>query len=159
MADEETRPRSRPSSLAALEARLNGTPSVPRWDRVAGKGYCSGKGFGHHRDSGGKGGGGKGGSGKGGGKGGQGGRGRSCVCVLDVLPPGTSLLGDACSFCDSFFHVRDTREAGLPLCCLRHHAECEGRNTVIVARLTDREGRVLFVARFMNRDKRRMQSG
>ena len=138
----------------------------------AGKGYCSGKGFGHHRgsggggegkggggivgggiDSGGKGGGGKGGSGKGGGKGGQGGRGRSCVCVLDVLPPGTSLLGDACSFCDAFFHVRDTREAGLPLCCLRQHAECEGRNTVIVARLTDREGRVLFVARFMNRDK------
>ena len=53
----------------------------------------------------------------------------------------------------AFFHVRDTREAGLPLCCLRHHAECEGRNTVIVARFTDREGRVLFVARFMNRDK------
>ena len=103
MADDETRPRSRPSSLAALEARLNGTRSVPRWDRGAGKGYGSGKVFGHHRGSGG--GGGKGGGGRdgggidcgGGGKGGQGGRGRSCVCVLDALPPGTSLLGDACS--------------------------------------------------------------
>ena len=146
------------------------------WSRGKGGGNSeSGKGGG--TGGGGKGGGSKGGGGKGGGgKGGgdkcggrfgggrfgggrfgggrfSGGRFGGCACTLDALPPGVTLLGDACSFCDAFFHVRDTREAGLPLCCLRHPGECEGRNTVIVARLCDGSGRELFVGRFMNRDK------
>ena len=94
--------------------------------------------------------------GGGGGKGGRGGASadRSCALYADDLPPGRSLLGGAANFCDAFFHVRDTREAGLPLCCLRHPRECEGRHTVIIARLTDAAGATKLVARFKNRDKK-----
>ena len=86
-------------------------------------------------------------SGKGGSGGSKVGRWRSwpCVVALESVPHGTSLIGDAAAFCDAFYHVRDTREAGLPLCCLRHPAECEGRHTVIVARLCDCSGAVLHV--------------
>ena len=81
--------------------------------------------------------------------------GRPCASYLDALPPGSkSLLGDAADFCDAFFHVRETPEASLPLCCVRQPAdECEGRNTVIVARLLDRDSRPVLVARFHNRGK------
>lgn len=82
---------------------------------------------------------------------------RPCAAYLDAASPPTtpSLLGGAADLCDAFFHVRATAEAGLPLCCLRHpDAECEGRNTVIVARL-QRAGDAspCFVARFHNSGK------
>lgn len=79
---------------------------------------------------------------------------RPCACTLGELPQGASLLGTAEEFCDSFFHVRETPEAPLPLCCLRHPGECEGRNTVIVARVDDGEAeKPLLIARFHNKNK------
>ena len=79
---------------------------------------------------------------------------RRCACSLDEVTEGSSLIGTAAEFCDAFYHVRETPEGGLPLCCLRHPAECEGRNTVIVARLDDGiEARPRLVARFHNKDK------
>ena len=93
-------------------------------------------------------------------KGGKGGRGgarggsRQSACFLDKLPPGQSLLGGACDFCDAFFHVRATPEGTLPLCCIRQpNGECEGRNTVLVARLLDADGKTVLTARYHNRDK------
>lgn len=62
---------------------------------------------------------------------------RPCACTIDAVRDGESLLGSAAELCDAFFHVRETPEGALPLCCLRHPDECEGRNTVIVACLTD----------------------
>jgi len=80
---------------------------------------------------------------------------RACATTLNDVPAGTSLLGGAFEFCDAFFHVRETPEAKLPLCCVRvpGAAECEGRNTVIVARLVDAQGAQVLVARYHNRSK------
>jgi hypothetical protein len=80
---------------------------------------------------------------------------RPCASVLGELPAGASLLGGAFDFCDAFFHVRETPEAPLPLCCVRVPGapECEGRNTVIVARLLDAAGGERLVARYHNRSK------
>ena len=71
------------------------------------------------RGGGGGGGKGKGGKGKGdggkggGGKGGGGGGGRQSATYASDLPPGSTLLGGTTNFCDSFFHIRATPEAGL----------------------------------------------
>ena len=79
---------------------------------------------------------------------------RPCACTLDAVADGASLIGTAAEFCDAFWHVRETPEGGLPLSCLRHPGECEGRNTVIVARLDNGESEPpLFTARFHNKDK------
>lgn len=79
---------------------------------------------------------------------------RPCACTLAEVSHGQSLLGSAEEFCDAFFHVRETPEAGLPLCCLRHPGQCEGRNTVIVVRLDYHQSqRPPFVARYHNKDK------
>ena len=80
---------------------------------------------------------------------------RPCASVLGELPAGASLLGGAFDFCDAFFHVRETPEAPLPLCCVRVPGapECEGRNTVIVARLLGAAGGERLVARYHNRSK------
>ena len=121
--------------------------------RGGGRG-AGGRGVGGSGRGGGGGKGSHGGGGKGGRGGGDRGADRSCALYADDLPPGRSLLGGAANFCDAFFHVRDTREAGLPLCCLRHPRECEGRHTVIIARLTDAAGATKLVARFKNRDKK-----
>ena len=136
------------TSLEALLAAQEGG------GRGGGRGRGGGSG-----GKGGKGGKGKGGGGGGGGwSGGKGGRkptwAQPCQCFADDLPQGESLLGAAPQFCDAFFHVRETPEAELPLCCVRQpRAECEGRNTVIVARLVDSSGAPVLLARFTNRDK------
>ena len=86
-------------------------------------------------------------------------RARGPATYLSDLPHGVPLLGGSNEFCDSFFHVRATPEAGLPLRCLRLHGECEGRQTVIVARLQERASPTAgqwfdrFVGRFANRGK------
>jgi hypothetical protein len=58
--------------------------------------------------------------------------------------------------------VRETPEAGIPLCCVRQpHGECEGRNTVIVVRLRPGDSRPAapapappeLIARYHNRGK------
>lgn len=55
--------------------------------------------------------------------------------------------------------VRETPEAGIPLCCVRQpHGECEGRNTVIVVRLRAADSRPApaqaeLTARYHNRGK------
>ena len=89
----------------------------------------------------------------------SGSRARGPATYLSDLPHGVPLLGGSNEFCDSFFHVRATPEAGLPLRCLRLHGECEGRQTVIVARLQERASPTAgqwvdrFVGRFANRGK------
>ena len=89
----------------------------------------------------------------------SGSRARGPATYLSDLPHGVPLLGGSNEFCDSFFHVRATPEAGLQLRCLRRHGECEGRQTVIVARLQERTSPTAgqwfdrFVGRFANRGK------
>ena len=89
----------------------------------------------------------------------SGSRARGPATYLSDLPHGVPLLGGSNEFCDSFFHVRATPEAGLQLRCLRRQGECEGRQTVIVARLQERTSPTAgqwfdrFVGRFANRGK------
>ena len=49
----------------------------------------------------------------------SGSRARGPATYLSDLPHGVPLLGGSNEFCDSFFHVRATPEAGLQLRCLR----------------------------------------
>lgn len=147
-------------SLADLDQRQQ--PQMQQDQRGGGRGGGSKGGKGGSGKGDGRGGGGKGGGGKGGGGGG-----RQSATYASDLPPGSTLLGGTTNFCDAFFHIRATPEAGLPLCCLRQtaerpEAECEGRQTVIVARLRERtsvpdapdeQWTDRFIARFSNRGR------
>ena len=150
---------------------VGGVGSGGRRRRCGGKGgdRFDGKGSDHFGGKGGDRFGGKGGGccgGKGGGgRGDEGGgrRGSRHAIYAADLPSSATLLGGTLEFCDAFFHIRATPEAGLPLCCLqqcaeRPLAECEGRQTVIIARLRERASPSAtwvdrFVARFSNRGK------
>lgn len=62
------------------------------------------------------------------------------------------LIGTAADFCDAFYHVKDTPEAGVTQCCLRAQTGhvCSGKTTCLIARLSSADGLEQFVRLYRN---------
>lgn len=74
--------------------------------------------------------------------------------VAGAQPLGSSLLGNAEQFCESFFHCKECPEAGewaLEPVCLRHGDACRGKTVVAIARLVDHAANtIVYQARYSN---------
>ena len=62
------------------------------------------------------------------------------------------LIGTAADFCDAFYHVKDTPEAGVTQCCLRAQTGhvCSGKTTCLIAQLSTADGLEQFVRLYRN---------